>query len=209
MELELSHSEAQNLTDRIRQKLEETWTLIQQAYHSKAWKALGYSSWDDYCTTEFADSRLRLPRGERREIVSSLHSSGMSQRAISSVLGADPKTVRNDLRELGEIPSPDNDPYAQAKANARKFRLLHSIGSWYISLNIAQMIHEGLSIEGFSEVSGISQERIRFYSYAWDEVSRIYGVPNPPDEEFTITDEWCLGHPWPEYLHEEEMMLPA
>ncbi|WP_156664677.1 hypothetical protein [Mycobacterium sp. 852002-51057_SCH5723018] len=51
--------------------------LITQAYMHRAWDALGYSSWDDYCIREFGTTRLRLPREERAEVVTSLRESGL------------------------------------------------------------------------------------------------------------------------------------
>jgi len=52
--------------------------LVKQAYTERAWDALGYASWDEYCTREFGTSRLRLPREERAEVVASLRESGLS-----------------------------------------------------------------------------------------------------------------------------------
>ncbi len=88
---------ARQLTDRIKVALEGTWILIQEAYHSRAWDALGYGSWDEYCTREFGTSRLRLPREERQEVVISLRESGMSTRAIAAATGISQGTVQNDL----------------------------------------------------------------------------------------------------------------
>src|SRR5690625_5120493 len=84
---EASPDYARQLTDRIRVAVEGTWQLIVEAYQSRAWAALGYSSWDDYCTREFGTSRLKLPREERTEQVSSLRAAGLSLRAIQSATG--------------------------------------------------------------------------------------------------------------------------
>jgi hypothetical protein len=65
----LDATEARALTDRIKVAVEATWHLVIEAYQARAWVALGYSSWDDYCTREFGTSRLRLPREERQEVV--------------------------------------------------------------------------------------------------------------------------------------------
>lgn len=70
------------------------------AYTRRAWSALGYNSWDDYCVREFGAARLRLPREERAEIVSSLRESGLSIRAIASATGAAYDTVRKDVNHL-------------------------------------------------------------------------------------------------------------
>lgn len=96
-DIELSHSQARDLTDRIKVGVEAIWELIKQAYQSRAWAALGYDSWDDYCTREFGTSRIRLPREERQEVVASMREIGMSTRAIGTAIGASEATVRREL----------------------------------------------------------------------------------------------------------------
>lgn len=96
--VELSASQARELTDRIKVGVEAIWELVKQAYQSRAWSVLGYESWDDYCTREFGTSRIRLPREERQEVVSSMREIGMSTRAIGAAVGVDQKTISNDLR---------------------------------------------------------------------------------------------------------------
>lgn len=99
-EIELSAGQARELTDRIKLAVEATWELIKEAYQSRAWKSLGYSSWDDYCTREFGTSRIKLPREERQEVVSSMREIGMSTRAIASATGSDRKTIMKDVRDV-------------------------------------------------------------------------------------------------------------
>jgi hypothetical protein len=89
--------QARELTDRIKVAVEATWELVKTAYVTRAWTALGYSSWDDYCTREFGNQRIRLPREERQEVVASLRESGMSIRAISSATGTSVGTVAGHL----------------------------------------------------------------------------------------------------------------
>ncbi len=104
--------EARTLTDRIKVGVDATWHLIKESYEVRAWAALGYASWDDYCTREFGTSRLRLPREERQEVVASLRESGLSTRAIAAATGFDQKTVRNDLGsgEDNSSPEPVDEP---------------------------------------------------------------------------------------------------
>lgn len=91
-------SEARDLTDQIKVAVDGTWQLIKRAYLIRADVALGYSSWDDYCTREFGTSRLRLPREERQEVVASMREIGMSTRAIAAATGIDRRTLqRNGL----------------------------------------------------------------------------------------------------------------
>lgn len=92
----ISASHARILTDRIKVALEATWDLVAEAYRCRAWTALGYDSWDDYCTREFGTSRIRLPREERQEVIASLRDAGLSTRAIGAALGIDhSQVVRN------------------------------------------------------------------------------------------------------------------
>lgn len=100
----LSPGNARNLTDRIKVAVEGTWLLIQEAYTTRAWSALGYGSWDEYCTREFDTARLRLPREERQEVVASMRENGLSVRAISSATGLGYGTVQREITE------PSGDP---------------------------------------------------------------------------------------------------
>lgn len=95
--VELSASQARELTDRIKVGVEAIWELVKQAFQSRAWAALGYDSWDDYCTREFGTSRIRLPREERQEVVASMREIGMSTRAIAAATGTSKGTVDRAL----------------------------------------------------------------------------------------------------------------
>lgn len=55
----LSETQARDLTDTIRDTSEVLWSLLARAHSGKAWKALGYSSWESYVRTEFDMSRSR------------------------------------------------------------------------------------------------------------------------------------------------------
>ncbi len=94
----LDRAAAREITDEIKALVEDVWGLIVQAYRRRAWAALGYDSWDNYCAAEFKSAQLRLPREERQEVVLSLRESGgMSTRAIAAATGTDQRTVRRDL----------------------------------------------------------------------------------------------------------------
>lgn len=105
-ELVISAQDARNLTDKIKAGTAALWELIKEAYASRAWASLGYASWDDYCTQEFGTSRIRLPREERREVVSSMREIGMSTRAIASATGDSPRTVRRAIDSGGAFAPP-------------------------------------------------------------------------------------------------------
>lgn len=97
---------ARDLTDKIKLTVEGAWQLIKQAYETRAWASLGYSSWDDYCTREFGHVRLRLPREDRQETIVSLRDAGLSIRAISVATGNSKTTIQKDLGQVSRIGTP-------------------------------------------------------------------------------------------------------
>lgn len=99
----LSTDDARRLTDRIRllaeslaDTLDSLGTLIDEARTGSAWLALGYRSWTEYVSTEFAGVLPRLDREPRQELVRDLDSRGMSLRAIAPVVGVSHEQVRKD-----------------------------------------------------------------------------------------------------------------
>ncbi len=98
----MSATEARALTDRLRQSAEHTWDLVVEAYTGRAWAALGYGSWDAYCSAEFGSLRLRLPPEERAGITASLRDAGLSVRAIAAATGTSKSTVS---RALSGVPN--------------------------------------------------------------------------------------------------------
>jgi hypothetical protein len=71
--------------------------LVTKAKAGDAHLALGYRSWTEYVSAEFAGCSLRLDREDRRELVALLAGEGMSTRAIAPIIGTSEGTVRNDL----------------------------------------------------------------------------------------------------------------
>ncbi len=103
-EVAISATDARRITEQIKVSVEAVWHLISQAYTTRAWSALGYASWDEYCTREFGTSRLRLPREERSEVVASLRESGLSLRAIAAATGDSHTEVRRSLAGGTNVP---------------------------------------------------------------------------------------------------------
>src|SRR3982751_5775364 len=93
---------ARQLTHQIKQSLEQSWRLMYEAYDRRAWAALHFSSWEQYCREEFGSDLRRLAKQLRREAVAELASgeNPMSNRAIAAALGVDEGTVRNDRKVL-------------------------------------------------------------------------------------------------------------
>jgi transposase len=101
--LVLDEDSARVLTDQIRDDVKSLLPKIKLAYAGRADRALGYSSWEEYCKSEL--SSLRLPLPERRELVAQLRESNMSTREIASALNVGLGTVSRDLQESTTVPS--------------------------------------------------------------------------------------------------------
>ena len=98
--IDMTADEAREITEAIKATVERAWVLIVDAYHRRAWLALGYPTWDAYCVKEFNTAPLAVPREERSEMVRSLRQAGLSQRAIASATGVSQKTVDRDLDQF-------------------------------------------------------------------------------------------------------------
>lgn len=72
--------------------------LMTEAREGAAHLALGYRSWTEYMSTEFADMLPRLGVDDRREVVGEMTAAGMSTRAIAPIVGVSYETVAQDLR---------------------------------------------------------------------------------------------------------------
>jgi len=105
----LSKAEARELTGRLQASLVDTWELIVRAYVGRAWKALGYDTWNIYCAQELNGCRFRPPSAERLVTVTSLRDAGLSLRAIESATGISKKTIIKDLKQVGESTPPDDE----------------------------------------------------------------------------------------------------
>jgi len=55
--VEMTESCARDLTNRIKHAGEDLSDMLWRAHQGKAWKALGYDSWKQYCETEFRMSK--------------------------------------------------------------------------------------------------------------------------------------------------------
>ncbi len=111
---------ARGPTEQIKSGIESVWELITRAYSLRVWDVLGYASWDDYCTGEFGQTRLCLPREKPDEVVLSLRECGLSLRAIASATGESKDTIRRSLsgvaNETPELESAAAEPDADALA---------------------------------------------------------------------------------------------
>ncbi len=119
---DLEASSARRLTDQIKITGEGLWHLVTEAYVGRAWRSLGYSSWDDYCTREFGNLRLRLPREERQEVIVSLRESGLSIRAIAAATGETRGTTERVINSGVPHGTPDEEPEPVTGTDGKQYR---------------------------------------------------------------------------------------
>lgn len=91
-------------------QIEDAWENLVAAavaaHDGRVWVALGYGSWSEYWAAEIGEPG-RIPTRVRQAITAKLAEAGLSSRAIAPVIGADQKTVINDLsREEFSSPAP-------------------------------------------------------------------------------------------------------
>jgi hypothetical protein len=99
----LSEEEAEALTAEIVDKLttayQDVAPLVVRAFHGRAWNAVGYTTWDDYCRANFHGPRmLRFSEEQLTELCVEFAGEGMSVRAIGSALGIGHATAGRKIR---------------------------------------------------------------------------------------------------------------
>lgn len=88
---ELDAAAARALTDRINHSTMLAAQLVVEAWEGRAWKSLGYRSWEDYADAELP--LLGTNQSDRHVLLVGLRKVGMSTRAIGVVTGLHPTTV--------------------------------------------------------------------------------------------------------------------
>lgn len=121
----LSAEDARRLTDRIRllaasvaDSLDKMAALIDAARLGSAWITLGYRSWTDYVSTEFAGVLPRLDRQPRQDFVRELSSRGMSTRTIAPIVQVHHDTVASDIKSGVGIPTREAHASPQTSESA-------------------------------------------------------------------------------------------
>jgi hypothetical protein len=103
-----TREEAQQLTQKLLQSMVDSWHLLREAYVRRAWEALGYASWEEYCADALSTNAFRLSPEWRQQVVAQLSSGEqpMSNRAIGAALGVHHTTVAAARRAGGGNPPP-------------------------------------------------------------------------------------------------------
>lgn len=104
----MTKGEAKALTDRIRQAVDGIGTLVEQAHDRGAWKAMGYTKWEDYVKTEFGFTRQRSYQ---------LLDQGRVAKALAQATGDVTTTV--DITEAAARDLKSDLPAAVAKITAK------------------------------------------------------------------------------------------
>jgi hypothetical protein len=66
---------------------------VMTAHHERDWQTLGYPDWESYVRAEFTDAAGQLGPDLRDQVIGAMTESGMSTRAIATVLGVNQSTV--------------------------------------------------------------------------------------------------------------------
>lgn len=113
--------EARRITDQIcllidstAQNMARLAERVQEAYRLRVDKALGYGSWQEYASAEFAPHTNSMSASIRRELVGYLSQAGLSTRAQAPVLGVShpaiikaQKSIENQV--VTSVTTSDND----------------------------------------------------------------------------------------------------
>jgi hypothetical protein len=102
---DLTADEASEITGRIRAWVSDYPVAdVKRAYFGRAWLAMGYESWQEWCAGELPG--FKLPAVVRRDAVADLAKAGMSHRAIAEAAGVSRETVRRDVGGTNVPPEP-------------------------------------------------------------------------------------------------------
>ena len=144
-ETDLGAADARELTRQIRVGLEHSYTLIIAAWRGRAWRSMGYHSWDAYCQEEFGNLPMQPPREERQAVVLSLREAGMSVRAIASASGLGRGTVARELSRETVRPALEREEVSGVPFGTPEMhgRVLGTDGKSYMaSVSTATAVHE-------------------------------------------------------------------
>lgn len=108
---ELDAEAARALTDRINHSTVLAAQLVAEAWQGRAWKSLGYRSWEDYADAELP--LLGSNSANRQVLLVGLRKVGMSTRAIAAATGLHHSTVARGVANAtpDEITGTDGKQY--------------------------------------------------------------------------------------------------
>lgn len=167
---ELSADGAQGVTERIRRAtvtaldaLADIDDAIRQAYEGRAWIALGYDTWEAYCSTEFAHTRMWSTVEERHARTSALREGGLSVRAIAAVLGVAKSTADRDVAaSLSTVPGGTVDTSRSTGRDGRSLPSQRGSSADVLTrrVEVARMRAQGMSQVEVADRLGVSQPTV-------------------------------------------------
>jgi predicted transcriptional regulator len=169
----LSLAEARRLTDQIREGLESIWELSLQAWQGQVWLALGYGSWEDYCTRELGTCRVKLPTDNalRAEVWQPLAEAGMSHKAIASVAGVSRTRVYEALRSeqgaIARVEGVDRKSYPASKPTRADVLIRQA--------KVAQLRNQGVLQAEIAQELGVAQSTVSADLARLDEMQAALG----------------------------------
>lgn len=100
----MNKAEATAITERIRKHIDAAWADITRAYEGKAWKPLGYASWEAYVRAEFDMSRRRSYQliDQGRVIQAIADATGENVQRVAQISARDVAAVKDKLPEVKE-----------------------------------------------------------------------------------------------------------
>lgn len=124
---QLSKAEARSLTDRIKTSVEDIRKLVAKAHDGKAWKPLGYSTWEDYVKSEFGISRRHADRLiEQGEVIEAIEAAVPDTGPMGPISERTTRELKDDLpsatAEIRERVERGEKPEDAAKDIAAKRR---------------------------------------------------------------------------------------
>jgi len=112
----LDAAEARALTDRIKQTAERLWSLLEQAHDRQAWRALGYSTWNDYVRAEFDMSKQQSFRLlDQARVIRELTSAAESPMGDSEPVQVSEREARDLKPHLHEVTDAVRDRVEEAR----------------------------------------------------------------------------------------------
>lgn len=169
----LSQEQARRLTDQIRQGLESVWDLALRAWQGRVWIALGYASWQEYCSQELGACRVSLPADNalRAAAWRPLAEAGMSHQAIASVAGISRLRVYEALR---------SEPIASARvvgvdAKSRPAGKPTRADILIRQAKVAQLRNQGMRQAEIAQELGVSQPTVSADLAKLDEMQAALG----------------------------------
>jgi hypothetical protein len=125
----LDRERARSLTRELQAALDLAVDLVRQLWDGEAWRALGHASWEDFVAVELPQLAVivrGMPKPEQKAKVAQLRAAGMSLRAVGTLTGLSPNTVKAHARDAGvqlaEVVSLDGAVRAASRAPAAPSR---------------------------------------------------------------------------------------